>query len=57
MADEKIRMPSGIGGLVRYFDEVKSKINISPGVVIALCIAVIIIMIILNLYGKSLLGL
>ena len=28
MAQEKIQMPSGIGGLVRYFDDYKSKIEI-----------------------------
>ena len=30
MADNTIRLPSGSGGLVRYFDEFKSKIEISP---------------------------
>ncbi len=55
MAD-KIQMPSGIGGLVRYFDEYKSKITLKPGHVIVLCIIVIIIMIILHAYGKALLG-
>ena len=55
MAD-KIQMPSGIGGLVRYFDEYKSKITLKPGHVIVLCIIVIIIMIILHAYGKVLLG-
>ncbi len=28
MAQDKISMPSGIGGLVRYFDEYKSKFEI-----------------------------
>ena len=55
MAD-KIQMPSGIGGLVRYFDEYKSKITLKPGHVVVLCIIVIIIMIILHAYGKVLLG-
>ncbi len=55
MAD-KIQMPSGMGGLVRYFDEYKSKITLKPGHVIVLCIIVIIIMIILHAYGKALLG-
>ncbi len=55
MAD-KIQMPSGIGGLVRYFDEYKSKITLKPGHVIVLCIIVIIIMVILHAYGKALLG-
>ncbi len=55
MAD-KIRMPSGIGGLVRYFDEYKSKIALKPGHVIILCVIVIIIMIILHAYGRVLVG-
>jgi preprotein translocase subunit Sec61beta len=49
-------MPSSMGGLVRYFDEYKSKITFKPGHIIILCIVVMIIMILLNLYGKALLG-
>ncbi|MBW2978410.1 preprotein translocase subunit Sec61beta [Candidatus Woesearchaeota archaeon] len=56
MADNKIRMPSGMGGLVRYFDEFKSKISFKPGHVIILVIAVIIIIILLHMYGRVLLG-
>jgi len=56
MAD-KINMPSGMGGLVRYFDEYKSKLTFKPGHIIVLCVAVIILMIILHLYGNSILGL
>ena len=53
---DKVQMPSGMGGLVRYFDEYKSKITFKPGHVVVLCIVVIIIMIILHAYGGSLLG-
>ncbi len=53
---DKIQMPSGIGGLVRYFDEYKSKITLKPGHVIILCVIVIIIMVVLHAYGKVLLG-
>jgi len=49
-------MPSGSGGLMRYFDEYKSKIRIKPGHVVILCIAVFIIIVLLNLYGNRLLG-
>ena len=56
MAD-KIQMPSGMGGLVRYFDEYKSKLTFKPGHIVILCVAVIIIMIVLHLYGNALLGL
>jgi preprotein translocase subunit Sec61beta len=48
MAQDRITMPSGMGGLTRYFDEYKSKISLKPGHVIILVIAVIIILIILN---------
>jgi len=53
---DKIQMPSGMGGLVRYFDEYKSKISFKPGHIIILVVAVIIIVIILHVYGRALLG-
>ena len=49
--DNKIRMPSGQGGLTRYFDESSSKIEFSPGVVIVLSIVVMVIVIILHYFG------
>ena len=42
MAD-KVQMPSSGGGLVRYFDDYKSKLEFKPIVVIAVIILVIII--------------
>ena len=48
---DKISMPSGIGGLTRYFDEYKSKLQLKPGHVVVLCIVVIIIMLVLHAYG------
>ena len=56
MGQDKISMPSGMGGLVRYFDEYKSKIEFKPGHIIILCILVIVIMIVLYTYGNSWLG-
>ena len=56
MAKDRIQMPSGMGGLVRYFEEYKSKISFKPGHVIILAVAVIIIIIILHMYGRALLG-
>ena len=53
---DKIQMPSGMGGLVRYFDEYKSKLTFKPGHVVVLCAVVIIIMLILHAYGNSLIG-
>ena len=41
--NNKVHMPSGTGGLVRYFDEYKSKIEFKPGMIIILVIIVILI--------------
>ncbi|MBU2633849.1 MAG: preprotein translocase subunit Sec61beta [Nanoarchaeota archaeon] len=40
---EQMRMPSGMGGLVRYFDDYKSKIEFKPEYVVLFVIIVIII--------------
>jgi len=57
MAGDKISMPSGMGGLVRYFDEYKSKIEFKPGHIIVLCVIVMALMVFLYAYGNALLGL
>lgn len=49
MADEKINIPSGMGGLVRYFDDYKSKLELKPEYVLVLIVLVIIIEVILHL--------
>ena len=41
MADNKINLPGSGGGLVRYFDDYKSKIEIKPTTVI-IAIAIVI---------------
>lgn len=41
MADEKITLPGSGGGLIRYFDEYKSKIEFGPWVVVGAIIVVI----------------
>jgi len=41
MADDRISMPSGMGGLVRYFDEYKSNIRIKPSYIVLLVALVI----------------
>jgi preprotein translocase subunit Sec61beta len=56
MAKEKTYMPSSMGGLVRYFDEYRSKIEITPGVVVFACVAVIVILLVLQAIGKNWLG-
>ncbi len=55
MAD-RVRLPSGGGGLVRYFDEYRSKIELKPAHVIILIILVIILEIILHSTASSLLS-
>lgn len=54
--DNRIRMPSGQGGLTRYFDEYKSKIDFSPAAVIVLAVIIMIIIILLHQFGGRFLG-
>ncbi len=56
MANNKIQMPSSMGGLIRYFDEYKSRLNFKPGHVIILCVVVMIMIILLHIYGPMILG-
>jgi len=44
-------MPASIGGLVRYFDEYKSKIEFKPGHVIIMAVVVMAIEILLHTFG------
>src|SRR3989344_6532888 len=51
MADNRIRMPSSEGGIVRYGDEATgSHLVIKPEYIVGLCIAAIIILIALRLF-------
>ena len=52
MADDKIQMPSGMGGLVRYFDDYQSKLEFKPVVLVIAIILVIVIELALH-YGLS----
>jgi len=54
--DNKIRMPQGQGGLTRYFDEFKSKVEFSPAAVIVLSIVIMIIIILLHYFGSGWFG-
>ncbi|MBU0980465.1 MAG: preprotein translocase subunit Sec61beta [Nanoarchaeota archaeon] len=54
---DKIQMPSGMGGLVRYFDDYKSKIKFQPQHIIILIVVVIILILILHQYGAGWIGL
>jgi len=55
--DDKTHMPSGMGGLVRYFDEYKSKITFKPGHVMVMIVVIVIVVIILHWQGSAWLGL
>jgi preprotein translocase subunit Sec61beta len=48
MAQDKVNLPSGMGGLVRYFDDYKSKIEFKPEHVIIAIVVVIIAEILLH---------
>ncbi|MAG73930.1 preprotein translocase subunit Sec61beta [archaeon] len=49
--DNKIRMPSGQGGITRYFDESISKVEFSPGMVIVIAVVIMVIVILLHQFG------
>lgn len=57
MANDRISMPSGMGGLVRYFDEYKSKIEFKPGHIVIMSALLIVMMVVLYSYGHYLFGL
>ena len=54
MAKEKIQMPSGMGGLMRYSEEYTSSIMFKPGTVVFFIVLVIIIEFVLHRYGGGL---
>jgi len=50
---DKIQMPSSGAGIMRYFDDYKSKIEFKPEHVVILTILIVIIVIVLHLTGSS----
>ncbi|MBT4538662.1 preprotein translocase subunit Sec61beta [Candidatus Woesearchaeota archaeon] len=54
--DNKIRMPSGQGGLTRYYDEYKSRLEISPMTVVVVCVAIMVIILFLYMFGSAWIG-
>lgn len=48
MGSDKVQMPSSGGGLVRYFDDYKSKIEISPIVIIVIIVIVTVLGVMLH---------
>jgi len=47
---EELRVPASSGGLVRYFEEYKSRFQMKPEIVIVLIILVIFFEIVLRLF-------
>ena len=56
MADNRIQMPSGMGGLVRYFDEYRSKVEFKPGHIIVICVVIILVLLMLHAFGGKIVG-
>lgn len=55
MAEEKVSAPSGMAGLVRYFEEEKSIIKLKPEHVVAVCSAIAVVEVFLwVVYGAML---
>ena len=57
MSQDRIQMPSSMAGITRYFDDYRSKIELSPEHVIALIVIIIVIEALLNWQGYSWFGL
>ncbi len=51
--DDKFYMPSSGAGILRYYDEEKSRVQLKPEHVIALCIITGVIVIVLHLIGGA----
>lgn len=49
-------MPATGAGLIRYFDEDEGGLKVRPEAVVALCVVVIVIGILLQMFGAELLG-
>ena len=48
---DRVRMTTGMAGLVRYGEEAKDQIKVKPKYVIAACIAVVILELIMGVFG------
>ena len=52
---DKVNMPMSGAGITRYFEDYKSSIEFKPGHVIFFAVIVIALMIMLHIWGNSLL--
>jgi len=46
-------MPSGQGGLTRYFDEYSSRLEFQPGHIIVIAVVIIAIVVLLHYFGEN----
>ncbi|MBI2499237.1 preprotein translocase subunit Sec61beta [Candidatus Woesearchaeota archaeon] len=54
MADNKIQLPQSGGGLVRYFEDYKSKLEFGPMTIVIIIVIVIVLELLLkrfNIFG------
>ena len=51
MAQDKIQLPQSGGGLVRYFEDYKSKFEFGPIVVVVIIVAVIVLELLLHRFN------
>ena len=57
MSDKgKVRLPSSGGGIMQYYDEYSSKVNVTPIQVIIMVIIVMLIVVLLHMVGPSIFG-
>ena len=54
MADNRLTLPSGSGGITRYMDEQTSKIEIKPQLAIAFVVAMTILIIVIHILVRGL---
>lgn len=55
--DNRINLPSGTSGLMRYFDsEYTSKILLKPGHIIVISVLIIMILLLLHIAGGRIIG-
>ncbi len=51
MAQDKINLPSSGGGLLRYFEDYKSRLEIKPMVIVTIIVLIIVIELYLYKFG------
>ena len=54
--DQKVRLPASTGGLMQYYDEYESKLDIPPYIIILLTILTVIFVAILHSIGPGIFG-